>query len=130
MAVKVKSNEYDLFLRSDTNTRGHTNWYYFKVNNQDFLGTVQLNICNMGKTKTLYNKGMKPYALEGNQQNPNKNVHPIWSQDKTYDVCFVERYCRYGFDKKTYQLQFKYNFKKPNTEVYFAYGIPYTYSQL
>ena len=64
LAVKVKPNEYDLFLRSDTNTKGHTNWYYFKVDNQDFLGTVQLNICNMGKTKTLYNKGMKPYVYE------------------------------------------------------------------
>ncbi len=42
----------------------------------------------------------------------------------------MERYCRYGFERKTYQLQFKYNFTKPNTDVYFAYGIPYTYSQM
>ena len=31
MAVRVKPNEYDLFLRCDTNTRGHTAWFYFKV---------------------------------------------------------------------------------------------------
>jgi hypothetical protein len=59
----VKQNEYDLFLRSDTNTKGHTNWYYFKVSNKNLLGTFQLNICNVGKTKTLYNKGMKPFVL-------------------------------------------------------------------
>lgn len=28
-----KDNEYDIFLRVDTNTRGHTNWYYFSVEN-------------------------------------------------------------------------------------------------
>lgn len=38
MAIRVKKNEYDLFLRSDTNTRGHTSWYYFKVNNKDLIG--------------------------------------------------------------------------------------------
>ncbi len=33
MAIQVKKNEYDCFIRSDTNTKGHTNWYYFKVKN-------------------------------------------------------------------------------------------------
>jgi hypothetical protein len=68
MAVKVKPHEYDLFLRSDTNTKGHTNWYYFKVNNQDLTGIAQINVCNLGKTKTLYNKGMRPYVCEVNQE--------------------------------------------------------------
>ena len=63
MAVRIKKNEYDLFLRSDTNTRGHTSWYYFKVSNNDTIGQVQMNICNFGKYKNLYNKGMKPYVL-------------------------------------------------------------------
>jgi len=38
MAVRVKRNEYDLFLRCDTNTRGHTAWFYFKVDNLDQVG--------------------------------------------------------------------------------------------
>lgn len=33
LVVKVKNNEYDCFIRSDTNTRGHSNWYYFNVQN-------------------------------------------------------------------------------------------------
>ncbi len=32
-AIKVAEFEYDLFMRVDTNTKGHTNWYYFKVKN-------------------------------------------------------------------------------------------------
>jgi hypothetical protein len=43
---------------------------------------------------------------------------------------FVERYCRYGFERKTHQLQFKYNFKSKNQTIYFSYAIPYTYTQL
>jgi hypothetical protein len=30
-AIRVKSDEYDCFLRSDSNTRGHCNWYYFSI---------------------------------------------------------------------------------------------------
>lgn len=53
-----------------------------------------------------------------------------WKQDKTYDVHWVERLCRYGFERKSFQLQFKYNFKEKNQNVYFAYSIPYTYTRL
>lgn len=30
-AVKVNNIEYNLWLDNDLNTRGHTQWYYFKV---------------------------------------------------------------------------------------------------
>jgi len=66
MAVRVKKNEYDCFIRSDTNTRGHTNWYFFKVCNKQQIGTIQINICNIIKRKNLYGKGMTPYTLIAN----------------------------------------------------------------
>ena len=31
LAVKVNENEYNLILQNDINTKGHTQWYYFKV---------------------------------------------------------------------------------------------------
>ena len=74
----------------------------------------------MTKTRNLYSKGMKPYVKVGE--------NGVWSQEPCYDVVFVERFCRYGFDKKTYQLQFSYNFTQANEEVYFAYAVPYTFS--
>jgi hypothetical protein len=64
MAVQVKRNEYDCFIRSDTNTKGHTNWYYFKVKSTS-EGPIRINICNMTKTRNLYSKGMKPYVKAG-----------------------------------------------------------------
>lgn len=31
LVVKVSEMEYDLFMRVDSNTRGHTCWFFFKV---------------------------------------------------------------------------------------------------
>ena len=41
-------------MRSDTNTKGHTHWYYFKVKNMKKGQTVKFNICNFTKKKCLY----------------------------------------------------------------------------
>ena len=30
-AIQIYPGEYDLILRPDINTRGHTQWYYFSV---------------------------------------------------------------------------------------------------
>ena len=62
-ATRIKENEYDCFLRCDTNTKGHTNWYYFKVKNMSYTGNIKFNICNIVKAKNLYGKGMTPYTL-------------------------------------------------------------------
>jgi hypothetical protein len=60
VAIKVAENEYDLFLRIDTNTRGHAQWFNFTVRN---IGKkkVRFNIVNFKKNKSLYNRDMKPY---------------------------------------------------------------------
>ena len=79
--MRVKPEEYDCFIRSDTNTKGHTNWYYFRVTNRDEISKVRINICNMTKTRNLYSKGMKPYVKIG------KNG--TWFQEHSYDVIFV-----------------------------------------
>jgi hypothetical protein len=52
--VKVTPMEYDLFLRIDSNTRGHTLWFYFSVQNGNKLGKITFNICNLTKPKALY----------------------------------------------------------------------------
>lgn len=31
LVVKVADSEYDLFLRVDTNTKGHACWFFFKL---------------------------------------------------------------------------------------------------
>lgn len=60
-AVKVNNIEYNLWLDNDLNTRGHTQWYFFKVAYQsDKPAKIQFNILNLSKTYSLYKQGMKP----------------------------------------------------------------------
>jgi len=115
-------------MRSDTNTRGHTNWYYFKVRNGKFTGPIQLNICNIIKQKNLYSKGMKPYTTCRYMNRSEEEEG--WKQELCYDVQFVERLCRFGTNNTQNQLQFKYNFHEENMEVSFAYSIPYTVTKM
>ena len=59
MVVKTGESSYDLFLRVDTNTRGHFNWFHFEVSNTRKSKTVQFNIINMSKKDSLYDHGMQ-----------------------------------------------------------------------
>lgn len=61
--VKVGELEYDLYLRVDSNTRGHFQWFNFKVRNLTKGIKYKFNICNLQKDGSLYNRGMKPYIF-------------------------------------------------------------------
>lgn len=56
----MSENEYDLFMRSDSNTRGHTQWFNFTIKNCG-KKKIKLNLINFKKCKTMYTRGMKPY---------------------------------------------------------------------
>lgn len=60
---QVEEYEYDCFMRIDANTRGHLQWYYFKLMNLSPGVEYRINICNFQKGKTLYLRGMKPYMF-------------------------------------------------------------------
>ena len=55
----ISPREYDLYMRPDTNVRGHHQWFYFKVTSRRKLGTVKFNIVNFTKRRSLYESGMK-----------------------------------------------------------------------
>ena len=59
LARKVSDNEYDLVLQNDINSKGHTQWFYFRVTNVKKGLKVKFNMLNMIKSKSLYNDGMK-----------------------------------------------------------------------
>lgn len=58
LVVKQKDNEYDLYMRSDSNTRGHHQWFYFSVSNSNPV-TAKFNILNFTKRGSLYEQGMR-----------------------------------------------------------------------
>jgi hypothetical protein len=58
MVVRTADNTYDLFLRADTNTKGHFGWFHFEVSKTRRGRTCHFNIVNMSKSDSLHNHGM------------------------------------------------------------------------
>lgn len=116
--MAASADEFDCFIRSDSNTQGHCNWYYFTVEAEQ-PGRCRINICNITKHASLYGEGMRPYVNDGYG----------WRQAGE-EVAFQEQRCRYGSDALQHRLQFTYDFRLPQQKVEFAYCIPYSYSRL
>jgi len=55
----VSEVEYDLYLNVDTNTKGHTQWFYFSVACTEAPGKVTFHIKNCCKWESVYGDGMK-----------------------------------------------------------------------
>ncbi len=63
IVIQKAEHEYDLYLRPDTNTHGHTLWYYFRVRNTRKANSVRFNIKNLTKPNALYKIGKRPYVF-------------------------------------------------------------------
>jgi hypothetical protein len=50
-------------MRVDSNTRGHLQWFNFKMKNLIKMQKYKINICNLQKNKSLYSRGQKPYIF-------------------------------------------------------------------
>lgn len=61
--VQAGESEFDCFIRVDTNTRGHLQWFYFSVENKGDYQISLFNICNFTKAKSLYNKVFNWFLL-------------------------------------------------------------------
>lgn len=86
--------EYDLTIRTDINTKGNIQWYYFSINSGDYGNTeiascakkwtypckVRFNIINFGKSDSLYNYGMKPAVFSKKSLNCVGNLGIMMTQ--------------------------------------------------
>ena len=112
--IKIQPFEFDLFLRIDSNTRGHTQWFYFSVQNGKKLGNVTFNICNLSKPRTLYEQGMKPYIFSKKQNERNDKK---WHQDGS-NVELIEKKFNYSLIEEmmeppcVFKLSFDYLFQE------------------
>ena len=59
-AIQTGEFDYDLILRPDFRTTGHTQWYYFRLNNVRANKKYRFMIVNYTKADSLYNEGLKP----------------------------------------------------------------------
>ena len=122
LAVKAKDMEYDLYMRTDANTRGHRQWYYFSATPQ-VPGEVRFNILNFTKNESLYSQGMMPCVYDEGEPELGWHRAGMNIRYKTSKINPFTRRCYYC-------LTFSYVFKNIGKKVFFAYAIPYTYTRL
>ena len=59
-AHRIGATEYELQLRTDNKTTGHTQWYFFAVSNAHSGATYRFHISNLNKPDSLYARGQQP----------------------------------------------------------------------
>ncbi|CAD8050123.1 unnamed protein product [Paramecium sonneborni] len=112
---QISNEEYNLFMRIDTNSIGHSNWFYFKTTNNE-QKKIKFNICNFTKSQSLYLKGMKPYILS------KKGSEKHFTQQGEF--------VKYQSQGDLFVLSFVYYYEYVDDQVEFATLPPYTYSEL
>ena len=142
LAHKQNDHEYDLILQNDINSKGHTQWFFFRVSNVKKGLKVRFNMLNMIKSKSLYNEGMKVLIYSENKQE--------WAAQSEGGVEENGGWTRGGDDMGYYQNQYKkenqttsaafsrcyftfsftHTFEYDNDTVFFSYSLPYTYTDM
>eukprot|EP01041_Mallomonas_annulata_P003176 gene3176-6267_t len=133
---------YDLFLRADLHTTGHTQWFYFAVANTHPPAVVRLaeqgvqvppvrvkfNIVNLTKPDSLFNLGMRPvmYSCEDAARKSLGWVRT--GSDISYYINPFNRNNTAGEGVACYYtLSFTIEFHNPKDTYLIAYTYPYTY---
>lgn len=124
----LNPNEYDLYMKLDTNTEGHMHWFYFSVSNIRSRRTIKFNIVNFTRTSNLFTSGLKPRVFS--VQEVTKNQGPGWHLGGDNIIFSPSKLNRHNLRRPFYQLSFTYTFQYTNDKVWFATSIPYTYSRL
>lgn len=143
LAQKVCDTEYNLMMQNDINTQGHTQWFYFRVQNTKKGSSVKFNIINyvrncfftiiasklQSKPDSLFNYGMK-LAIYSEKKAEDQQIS--WHRGCTNITYFANNIRKEPLylNRTYYTLTFTYDFDYSDDTVYFAYSIPYTYSDL
>lgn len=118
---KVSDTEFDLYMRADSNTLGHHQWYYFSASAPN--GSIRFNILNFTKRDSLYEQGMLPLVYEEHRKDLG------WHRAGTNVRYCYSKLNQWMTARRAYfSLSFEYEFT--GGPVHFAYSIPYTYSRL
>lgn len=143
-AVQIGDSTYDLVLRTDVHTSGHTQWFYFAVSNTHPPDLVRLadqgvvvpsvrvtfHIINFTKPDSLFNLGMRPVVYSVHDAE-HKGIG--WVR-QGYDISyysnvFTRANPAAGEGNSCYfTLSFSLEFTHPRDTVLVAYSYPYTLS--
>ena len=140
-AVQRGDASYDLFLRADLHTEGHTQWFYFAVSNTHPAALVKLseqgvqvppvrvrfNIVNFTKPDSLFNLGMRPVVYSCVDAS-NKGIGWVRSGSDIsyYSNAFTRSNSAGEGNGQYYTLSFTIEFQHPKDTVLIAYSYPYS----
>ncbi|EAS07091.3 zinc carboxypeptidase family protein (macronuclear) [Tetrahymena thermophila SB210] len=128
-AYQISENNYELILQNDINTKGNTQWFFFKVQNTKKNQTVTFTILNLIKSGSLFNDGLCPAVFS---QKRMEESGAEWVREG-FDIRYYKsNIYRDGFRMSKFysSLTFSYTFQYNQDTVYFAHSYPYTYSDL
>ncbi len=128
LAQKVSDQEYNCLMQNDINSKGHTQWFYFRVRNTRQGHPVKFNIQNYSKGNSMFNYGMK-VAIYSELKAERESVG--WHHGGT-NISYLANNVRKDYSKIQYfyTVTFTHTFENTNDTVYFAYSVPYTLSDL
>ena len=144
-AAQVSEFEYELVLRNDTNTRGHTQWYYFSVSNVKKGASYKFNIINLLKNDSLYNQGLRPLMLstrsmsagglgdktgEGGVEGRGAGGNARGWRRCGRQVRYVANGPARKYGEGFYTLTFVLDAEEEDDTIYLAHCFPYTYRDL
>lgn len=142
-AVQKGDAAYDLFLRSDLHTGGHTQWFYFAVSNTHPAALVRLaeqgvqvppvrarfNLVNFTKPDSLFNLGMRPVVYSCLDAAAKGTGWMRAGSDISYNANSYARSNTAGEGVNCYYtLSFTIEFHNPKDTVLVAYSYPYSFA--
>ena len=132
-AIRVGKHEYDLILRSDINTQGHHQWFFFGVahthaseSGANETVRIRFNIVNLLKPSSMFSQGMQPVHFSFNRARRDK----IGWRRLGESVTYMENAHQADRKRKYHTLSFTASFTDPSDKHLFAMCYPYSYSAL
>ena len=119
--------EYHLVLQNDVNTKGYGNWFYFKLSSKS-KGKHRFHIVNIQKNFSYFGYGMRPvvFSLQKMAQ-----LGTEWHYDGYNLVYQRNELLKDDTGQQRFNtFSFTYEQQHDNDVIYFAAGLPYSYSKL
>ena len=116
-------------MQNDINTQGHTQWFFFQVKNTRAGSKIKFNILNYSKPDSLFNYGMKISVYSEKKSEANNMGWHKDGEDIRYFMNGIRKDVT-NYARSYYTATFTYEFGFDDDTVFFAYSVPYTYSDL
>ncbi|KAI8851775.1 hypothetical protein BC829DRAFT_441113 [Chytridium lagenaria] len=125
-AIRVGPTRYELYLRRDSSTKGHTQWYFFRLKGMVEGCQYRFEIVNLMKPKSLYGRGLRPLVYS-ERVAEEKGIG--WHRSGT-NIDYYKTPSTTTDDHPSHTLTFTLTTPHPNDTIYLSHCYPYSYTHL